>query len=136
MKTIKVILLFFLLTTLFLLQNVSFAANKEDRVKLASKLTKELKQQGWQWHAVTFKAHGNTIKLSLSNVTQEKRLTEGQLISALGSILTPNIVSRLKGAGFEKGEFIDGRQRSYSFEVSTRYYDKMESVYKTLSGGK
>jgi hypothetical protein len=106
----------FLIAVLFILMPASILATTKECKNIATALIKEFRQQGW--HALTFEAAGQdykTIKIVQKNVIQEKPLTEGQLKSALGTILKPDIVERLKTSGFEKGIFVDGRSRSYPF---------------------
>ncbi|MCG2721598.1 MAG: hypothetical protein L6290_06250 [Thermodesulfovibrionales bacterium] len=124
-KVLIIILLLMLPYTIF--------AEVTERKNLANSLTKEFKQKGWP--ALTLKASGEqfkTISIHQSNVTQKPKLTDGQLTSVLGTLLEPDVVNRLKKVGFEKGNFIDGRSRSYPFEISRKYYDKMENFYKSF----
>ena len=114
-----------------------FVRLRSDRISLVSTLTKEHRQDGWD--GLIFEATGNdkkTIKMTFNKFQQGTRLTEGELVSILGTILTPNIVSRLKNVEFEKGEFVDGKKRSYDFEISRQYFDKMQEVYKSMTGGR
>jgi hypothetical protein len=108
-------------------------AGTAERKNITTALTNEYRQEGWS--DLTFEVTGKdykTLKLTQKNVIQNKPLTEGQLISGLGSILTPEVVKRLKKAGFKRGIFIDGHSRSYSFEISRKYYDKSQSFINGL----
>ena len=91
---------------------------------LAESITMDFRNEGW--HDLTFKVTGlNTITVRQANITQQKKLSDGQVVSWLGSILKPDIISKLKNAGFNKGIAIDGKSRKYPFEISTKYYDEL-----------
>jgi hypothetical protein len=105
-------------------------ASTSERKIVSIALTNEYRQEGWD--QLSFEATGKdykTMKVVQKNIKQNKPLTDGQLITGLGAILTPATVIRLKKAGFEKGVFIDGHSRSYPFEISRKYYDKMQKSF-------
>ena len=117
------------------LSNASFCGNTATQEKTAMELTKSFKADGF--NETTFKSIGqDTIAIRQANIIQNERLTEGQLVNAFGIYLKPDVVSKLKKAGFKKGIFTDGHNRNYPFEISTKYYKQMTNFFKKLSGSR
>ncbi|ABK99185.1 hypothetical protein [Pelobacter propionicus] len=95
----------------------AYGGSGETRTKIAKELTGKYRGKGFP---VAFEATGkdkNIIKITQKNITQDPLLTEGQLITLLGTYLKDGIQSRLKKTGFISGEFVDGKSRKYPFEL-------------------
>ena len=95
----------------------TYAGSGETRTKMANELTGKYKAEGFP---VTFEATGkdkNIIRITQKNIIQNPLLTEGQLITLLGIYLKDGIQSRLRNAGFIRGEVVDGKSRKYPFEL-------------------
>jgi len=94
-----------------------YAGSAETRTKMAKELTRKSKAEG---SPVVFKAIGkdkNIISLTHKKITQKPPLTEGQLLWFLGTYLTNGIQSKLRNAGFIRGEVVDGKSRKYPFDL-------------------
>jgi hypothetical protein len=93
----------------------AYAGNAEMRIKSAKGLTSKYKAKGFP---VTFEATGkdkSIIRITQKNITQNPPLTEGQMITLLGTYLKDGIQSRLRNEGFISGVFVDGKSREYPF---------------------
>jgi hypothetical protein len=133
-KNINTVLFIMLLLTITIIPKVAICGDIS-KEKTVNDLTKAF--QADEWYDLSFHCLGHdTVAIRHAGVKQKDKLTEGQLVSALGSILTPNVVSKLKGSGFKKGVLIDGKSREYPFEISTKYYTEYQTFLKKLSGGK
>ena len=108
-----------------------FLCNTKDRQhKLAKELTGKLQAKGWK--KLVLEVHErDTISIINQKVKQKNKLSKDELTGALCMILKPEIVSKLKRAGFKHGIYIDGNARRYPFEISTRYYDEIVSSMKS-----
>jgi len=128
--------IFLIVIAVFTLNNnVAFCGNSAVQERTARELTKSLKAEGF--YDTSCKSIGqDTISIRQGNVIQNDRLTEGQLVNVFNVYLTPNVVSKLKKAGFKRGIFIDGKERKYPFDISTKYYHQMQEVFKKMSGGR
>lgn len=95
----------------------AYADSGETRTKMAEELTEKYKAEGFP---VTSEATGkdkNIIRITQKNIIQNPLLTEGQLITLLGIYLGDGIHSRLRNAGFIRGELVDGKSRKYPFDL-------------------
>ncbi|MGB3225199.1 MAG: hypothetical protein WBB23_20585 [Desulforhopalus sp.] len=95
----------------------AYAGGGETRTKIAKELTGKYKAEGFP---VTFAATGkdkNIIRITQENIIQNPLVTEGQLITLLGTYLKDGIQSRLRNVGFISGEFVDGKSRKYPFDL-------------------
>lgn len=93
----------------------AYAGSAETRTTTAKGLTSKYKAKGFP---VTFEAFGNNksiIRITQKNITQNPPLTEGQMITLLGTYLKDGIQSRLRKEGFISGIFVDGKSREYPF---------------------
>jgi hypothetical protein len=93
----------------------AYAASAETRTATAKGLTSKYKAEGFP---VTFEAIGknkSVIKITQNNITQNPPLTEGQIITMLGTYLKDGIQSRLINEGFVSGVVVDGKSREYPF---------------------
>jgi hypothetical protein len=134
-KKLNIILVIILLLTITIIPNVAFCGDSDSKEKTTKELTKAFRADGW--YSLTFYSSGqDTVSIRHAEIKQNNKLTEGQLVSAVGSILEPNVVSKLKKSGFKKGILIDGKGRKYPFEISTKYYVEQQAFLKKLSGGK
>lgn len=113
----RVLLAVLVLTVLTLNFTCAYAGSGETRAKIAKELTVKYKGKGFP---VVFEATGkdkNIIRITQKNIIQEPLLTEGQLITLLGTYLKDGIQSRLRKSAFIRGEFVDGKSRKYPFEL-------------------
>jgi hypothetical protein len=117
--------------------SLCFSADLSRKQRTAKELTNEFRNDGFQ--DLVFQApetkDGDAV-LIRHGVAKEDVLTQGELVSALGVILKPDVVKRLKNAGYKKVIYIDGKSRTYPAELSTKYYYKLQAFFKKLSGGK
>jgi hypothetical protein len=93
----------------------AYAGGAEIRIKTAKGLTATYKAKGFP---VTFEAEGEDkriIRITQKNIIQNPPLTEGQMITLLGTYLKNGIQSRLKNEGFISGVLVDGKLREYPF---------------------
>lgn len=126
--------LFFLVLG-FALPNIAFCNDIASQKKITEELTTSFRNNGWDY--LYFKTSGtDTVTIYHNGIQQNSKLTEGQLVSALGTILKPDIVSKLKTSRFKKGIFIDGKSRKYPIEISRIYYDQLQAFFNKLSGGR
>jgi len=133
-RNMDITLVIVLLLTITIIPKAVFCCDSS-KEKTVKDLTKAF--QAEEWYNLTFQCSGqDTVTIHHAGIKQKNKLTEGQLVSAFGSILTPNVVLKLKGSGFKKGVLIDGRSRKYPFEISTRYYTEYQTFLKKLSGEK
>lgn len=102
--------------------------NIPNKEKITDELTQSFQTDGW--NDLTFYSSGGRVFIRDKKIIQEKKLDKGQLVTAVGSILKPGVVSKLKKAGFKKGIFIDGKNRKYPFEISNKYYDELKTALK------
>lgn len=108
-----------LLVLVGVLLSISLAMNcyadANDRIRMANSLTAKWKSEG---SPAVFKATGNDnqiLRITQNNIIQEPLLTEGQLVSLLGTYLESGVQEKLKRMGFMSGEVVDGRHRRYPF---------------------
>lgn len=114
--------------------NLPTRSSKEPK-KIVVELTTSFRKNGW--NDLSFETSApNIVTIIHKGIQQNSKVTEGQLVSALGAILEPDIVSKLITVGFKKEIFIDGKSREYPIEISRKYYDKLQIIYKKLSGGR
>jgi len=133
-KTSNVSFIIMLLLAVTAIPNTGLCGNS-GKDKTIRELTKTFQADGWK--DLTFRTSGkDTVSIRHAGAIQNPKLTEGQLVSALGSILKPDVVLKLKRAGFSKGIFVDGKDRKYPFEVSTKYYNELQKLFRKLSGNK
>lgn len=134
-KKIDIIFVFVLLLLTITIMPNSALCGDISKEKTVKELTKAFQADGW--YDLTFNISGqDTVSIRHAGVMQKDKLTEGQMVSALGSILTPNVVTRLTKSGFKKGIYIDGKSREYPFEISTKHYIRYKAFLEKLSGGK
>jgi len=130
-----IIFIIILLLINMTIPNVAFCGNNNTKEKTTKELTKAFQADGW--HGLTFFSSGqDTISIRHADIKQNNKLNEGQLLSAFGSILDPNVIAKLKKSGFKKGMLIDGKGREYPFEISTKYYIEYQAFLEKLSKGK
>jgi hypothetical protein len=133
-KKIDIIFALALILTVALIPSAALCGDGS-KEKTVNELTKTFQADGW--YNLTFTCSGqDTVSIHHAGVTQKDRLTEGQLVSGLGPILTPKVVAELTKSGFKKGVLIDGKSREYPFEISTKYNIEYTAFMKKLSGGK
>lgn len=134
-KNLVLTTLFFSLIGLFVLPSNGLCSDNSSQQELAKKLTNSFKSDGWA--NLSFKVSEiNTVRIHHAGLQKSSRLNEGELVSALGTILKPDIVSKLKKSGFQKGIFVDGKSREYPFEISTKYFNELQAVFSRLTGGR
>jgi hypothetical protein len=134
-KKISIIHVSILLLTITIIPTVAFCGDSNSKEKITKELTNTFQADGW--YSLTFYSSGqDTVSIRHAEIKQDNKLTEGQLVSAVGSILKPDVVSKLKKSGFKKGILVDGKGRKYPFEISTKYYYEMQALFKKISGGK
>ncbi|HHD64443.1 MAG TPA: hypothetical protein ENK96_08805 [Desulfobulbaceae bacterium] len=134
-KNNVLIILSFSLLCLFALPKNALSIDSISQQKLTEKLTNSFRSDGWS--DLSFKtSETDTVLIHHAGLQTSSRLTEGELLSALGIILKPDVISKLKDSGFKRGIFIDGKSREYPFEISTKYYDELQAFFHRLSGGR
>jgi hypothetical protein len=97
--------------------SAAHAGGPEIRVKMAKELTGKYRAMG---APILFAAKGNqknVIQITQKNIIQPPRLTEGQMVTVLGTYLGDGAQERLKKEGFARGEFVDGKARKYHFAL-------------------
>jgi hypothetical protein len=135
MKYYKILNILFFLMVGLVLPNIAVCNDTASQKIITEELTTNFRGNGWA--DVSFEASGADIVTIYHNGIQQKsKLTEGQLVSALGTILKPDIVSKLIKSGLKNGIFVDGKSRRYPIEVSRKYYDQLQAFFSKLSGGK
>lgn len=93
------------------------SADANARIRMASSLTAKWKAEG---SPAVFKATGKDnriLRITQNNIIQKPLLTQGQLVTLLGTYLEHGVQAKLKKLGFTSGEVIDGRQRKYPFDL-------------------
>ncbi len=90
--------------------------------KIIAELTTSFRDNGWTGLSFESSEPG-MVTIYHKDILQNNKLTEGQLVSILGTILNPDIVSNLKDSGVKQGTFVDGKYRKYPIEISRKYYD-------------
>lgn len=134
-KKLNISYVIILLLTITIIPNTAFCGDSISKEETTKELTKAFQADGFK--DLTFDSTGqDTVSIRHAGIQQGSKLTEGQLVSALGTILKPDVVSKLKKSGFKKGIFIDGKSRKYPIELSTKYYDELQAFFKRLSGEK
>lgn len=127
--------LFFSLCSFCAFPIISSSSDSISQQTLAEKLTHSFRNDGWT--DLSFKAsEPDTVSIHYAGLQNSSRLNEGELVSALGTILKPDIISKLENSGFKKGIFVDGKSREYPFEISTKYYNELQAVFRRLTGGR
>ncbi|OPX95488.1 MAG: hypothetical protein A4E58_02087 [Syntrophorhabdus sp. PtaB.Bin006] len=133
----EIIVILVILSMTLLVPGLCFSQGLNAKQKIAEQLTNEFRDDGFK--DLTFEAPqagiGDAI-LIRHGVIKTAPLTEGELVSSLGVILKPDVVKRLKNAGYKKVTYIDGNSRTYPAELSTKYYYKLRAFLKKLAGGK
>ena len=130
----KLAILFFFMFFLSL-PNIAVCNDTASQKKITEELTTNFRSNGWADLSFETSEPG-IVAIYHKGIQQNSKLTEGQLVSALGTILKPDIVSKLKNSGFKNGIFIDGKSREYPFEISRKYYDQLQAFFNNLSGGR
>jgi hypothetical protein len=130
-----VLVILVILTFCVSFSTIALCNDNSSQNKITEELTNNLRNQGWV--DITFEITGtDTVSIHHGGIKQKSKLTDGQLVSALGSILKPDVVSKLQNSGVKKGIFVDGKSREYPIEISTKYYNQLQSYFNKLSRGR
>ena len=117
------------------LPNIAASNDMASQQQITDELTTSFRDNGWADLSFETSAPG-MVTIYHNGILQNNKLTEGQLVSALGTILKPDIVSKLKNFGFKQGTLVDGKSRKYPIEISRIYYDHLQAFFNKLSGGR
>lgn len=120
-----------ILLILVITQQNGFCSANKTQIAAAKNLTEKIHANGLDTITL-FALDNNTISIKHDAIDENAKLTDGQLTPLFGTILTPDIISGLKKAGFKKGVFL----KKYPFEISTKYYTYMQNYWENMSKGK